>query len=148
MTAGQPEYVVRHNGRELARSNWAPLAQAAWHRATRDQHTGGVVELVADGRLVASHRIVGGRGARWPCGPECGLRDIVKALLQLLRDDDWSVQEIAETMTDYGLPTSRARVDAMRGSAGRSIDLSAAEVETMIRAVLHSYKQSDQPPNR
>ena len=133
-------YVIRHNGQKIAETGWSPLAQAAWHRATRDQHAGGVVELLKDGRLIATHRIVGGRGARWPDGPECGLQDIVKAAIQLLRDDGWDTKQIAEAMTKLGLPTSRARVEAMRGSAGRSIEMSAAEVVTMLYAVLHEYK--------
>lgn len=133
-------YIIKHNGQTIAASDWAPLAQAAWHRATRDQHAGGVVELLKDGRLTASHRIVGGCGARWPEGPECGLQDIVKAAIQLLRDDGWDTKQIAEAMTKMGLPTSRARVEAMRGSAGRSIEMSAAEVVTMLYAVLSEYK--------
>lgn len=134
-------YIVRHNGDLVTETDWSPLAQAAWHRATRDQHAGGVVELLKDGRLIATHRIVGGRGARWPDGPECGLQDIVKAAIQLLRDDGWDTKQIAEAMTKLGLPTSRARVEAMRGSAGRSIEMSAAEIVTMFYAVLNEYKR-------
>ena len=137
-------YIVKHNGRVIAATDWSPLAQAAWHRATRDQNAGGVVELLKDGRPIATHRIVGGRGARWPNGPECGLQDIAKAVIQLLRDDDWDTKQIAEAMTRLGLPTSRARVDAMRGSAGRSIEMSAAEIVTLIYAALNEYKRDSE----
>ncbi len=120
------------------------MAQAAWHRATRDQSAGGVVELFKDGRLIASHRITGGRGAIWPEGEACSLQDVVKAILQLLRDDDWDAKQIAQAMTDYGLPTSRARVDGMRGSSGRSLELSHAEIVTMLNAILSEYKRGSQ----
>lgn len=134
-------YTIQHDGNVVAKTDWSPLAQAAWHRATRDQAAGGVVELLKDGRVIATHRIVGGRGASWPDGPACGLQDIVKAILQLLRDDGWDARQIAEAMTTSGLATSRARIDGMRGSAGRSVELSHAEIVAMIYAVISGYKR-------
>lgn len=138
-----PEYVVRHNGEVIATSSWTPLAEAAWHRATRDQAAGGLVELLRDGRTIATHRVVGGRGAAWPDGPASDMRTVVKAVIQLLRSDDWDARQIAEAMTKYGLRTSRARIDGMRGSAGRSVDVCAAEIATMLYAVTNEYKQSE-----
>ena len=135
-------YAVKHNSVPVTQTDWSPMAQAAWHRATRDQATGGIVELLKNGRVIATHRIVGGRGADWPDGPACGLRDVVKALMQLLRDDDWDAKQVADAMSKQGLPTSRARVEAMKGSAGRSVDLSHAEVVTLINAVLSEYKSN------
>lgn len=134
------EYLVRHNNSIITRTSWSPMAQAAWHRATRDQKAGGVVELLKDGRLIARHVVVGGRGAAWPDGKVCDLQDLVKAIFQLLRDDEWDTKELAATMTDYGLPTSRSRLDALRGGSGRSAELSHAEIVTMIYAVLRVYK--------
>ena len=124
----------------MTTTDWPPMAQAAWHRSTRDQAAGGIVELLKNGRVIATHRIVGGRGSDWPDGPPCGLQDVVKAIMQLLRDDGWDAKQVAEAMTKHGLPTSRARVEAMKGSAGRSVDLSHAEVVTLINAVLDEYK--------
>lgn len=128
------------NGHDLVvETAWQPMAEAAWHRATRDQHTRGSITLAVDGRVVATHRVTGGAGAAWPLRGACGLRDVVKALMQLLRKDDWDTKQIADAMTAQGLPTSRARVEAMRGSSGRSIEMSAAEVVTMIYALLPDY---------
>lgn len=132
---------IRHDGRMIAQTEWEPLAQAAWHRATRNQAAGGTVELIRDGRVIATHSIVGGRGARWPDGPECSLRDVVKALLQLLRDDDWDAKQIAAAMTEFGLPTSRARVDALRGAKGHPAELSHAEIVVLLNSVLNEYKR-------
>lgn len=136
-------YIIKHNGTALAEADWPPLAQAAWHRATRDQNAGGVVEIVRDGCVIATHRIVSRRGARWPDGQECGLRDVVKAVFQLLRDFDMDARSIAEAMTAYGLPTSRARVDALRGAKGHSAELSHAEIVTMIYAVIDALEKGD-----
>lgn len=99
-------YEVRHNNRVLTQTGWKPMAEAAWHRATRDQAAGGVVELIKEGRVVAVHRIVGGRGAAWPDGQASQLQDLVKAIFQYLRGGDWEAKSIAEAMTSYGLPTS------------------------------------------
>lgn len=136
-------YEVRHNGQPVVVTGWQPMAEAAWHRATRDQAQGGTVELLKDGVEIARHRIVGGRGAAWPEGPGCGLRELVRAIVQLLRHDDWTARELAEAMTAYGLPTARARVDGLRGTGGRSIELSHAEIVVMIYAVLNRYLESD-----
>lgn len=134
-------YEVRLNGESITRTQWQPMAEAAWHRATRDQTAGGIVQLLIDGTVAATHRVVGGRGGQWP-GQASGLRDVAKAIIQLLRTDNWSTKEIAEAMTAYGLPTARARVDAIKGSAGRSADVSHAEIITLIYAVIKEYKQA------
>lgn len=136
-------YAVKHNGQVLVTTDWPPMAQAAWHRATRNQVAGGIVELVKDGRCIATHRIVGGGGARWPDGQECGLRDVMKGIFQLLRDDGWDARQIAEAMTNSGLATSRARVDALRGAKGHPAELSHAEIVTLLYAVLGEYKRDD-----
>lgn len=141
-------YTIKLDGRVLAQTEWAPLAQAAWTRATRDRDAaqrGGAAELWVDNKRIAQVRPETGRGHRWPDGPECDLRDVLKALLQLLRDDGWDVKEIAAAMTEYGLPTTRGRIDALRGSsAGHRSEVTAAELIVMINAVLDQYKKSDE----
>lgn len=134
------EYRITVGGQLIVTCNWQPMAEAAWHRATRNED-GGAVELYKDGRLISRVMPERGRGHRWPDGPECGMQDIVRALLLLLRDDEWDVKEIAEAMTASGLPTSRARVDAMRGGSGRRATISPAEVVVMISAVLDAYRK-------
>ncbi len=142
-------YVVKLNGTVLVEADWPPMAQAAWTRASRDRdsaQTGGVAELWKDGELLSRVQPETLRGHRWPDRevPECTLRDVLKALLQLLRDDDWSTKTIAEAMTAYGLPTTRARVDALRGStSGKRAEVTTAELVVLISAVLNAYKSSD-----
>lgn len=139
-------YIVLLDGREVVRTDWAPMAQAAWHRATHDQAAGGLVELLRDGRRIASAKVTSGRGQPWPDGPACDLHDIAKAIFLLLRDDEWDLKEIAHAMTEYGLPTSRARLDAMRGAAQRSATIAPAEIVTLVYAVLRKYKSERDEP--
>lgn len=139
-------YTVKLDGRVLARTEWEPMAQAAWTRATRDRDAaqrGGSAELWQDNTLLARVRPETGRGHRWPNGQECDLRDVLKALLQLLRDDGWDAKELAAAMTECGLPTSRARIDALRGSSqGHRSEVTPAEIVVMLNAVLSQYKKT------
>jgi hypothetical protein len=143
------KYIIRLNGQAIADTEWPPLAQAAWNRASRDRDSaqhGGNAELRKDGTLLARVQPETGRGHAWPDAetPECDLRDVLKALLQLLRDDEWTTKEIAEAMTAFGLPTTRGRVDALRGSTqGKRTEVTAAELVVMIYSVLAAYKARD-----
>lgn len=143
-------YEVRLNGQVVASTDWPPLAQAAWNRAARDRDSaqrGGVAELYVRGALVAAVQPETGRGAPWPDreSAECDPRDVFKALLQLLRDDGWDAKQIADAMTQAGLPTTRGRIDALRGStAGKRTEVTAAELVVAINAVLTAYKRGDQ----
>jgi hypothetical protein len=142
-----PIYTVKLNGQMLASTDWPPLAQTAWNRASRDRDSaqhGGKAELWVDTQLVASVQPETLRGHRWPMRevPECGLRDVFKAMLLLLRDDGWDAKEIADAMTAFGLPTTRSRIDALRGStAGKRTEVCAAEIVTMLYALLNQYKK-------
>lgn len=137
-------YTVKLNGRVLAHTDWPPLAQAAWNRAARDRdsaHHGGVAELWRDNEMLARVQPETIVGHPWPDGPECDLREVLKALLQLLRDDGWTTKEIAEAMTEYGLPTTRARVDSLKGSTqGKRTEVTASELTTLIFSVISAYK--------
>ena len=137
------KYRVVTNDQALVETEWSPLAQAAWHRATRDENAGRV-ELFRDGQMLARVMPERGRGHRWPDGEECNLRDVLKTLLQLLRDDGWDAKELADRMTEHGLPTSRSRIEGMRGAAGKRSTPSHAEIVVMLDAVLDSYKKAQQ----
>jgi len=145
-------YVVKLDGEVLASTDWPPLAQAAWNRAARDRDSaqlGGTAELWKDGSLLARVHPETLRGHRWPdeSAPDADLRDVLKALLLLFRDDDWTAKEIAEAMTAAGLPTTRSRIDALKGStAGKRTEVMPAELVVMINAVLSAYKRSRQQP--
>lgn len=142
------KYRVLLNGQLQAESEWPPLAQAAWDRAARNrdaaQH-GGLAELWRGNERLAQVQPQMGRGAPWPdrTVPECGLRDVVKAILLVLRDDGWDAKEVATAMTDLGLPTTRGRIDALRGSqAGKRAEVTPAELVVMLQAVLAKYRAS------
>jgi hypothetical protein len=142
-------YRILLNGALVAESNWTPLAQAAWNRASRDRDTaqhGGSAELYKDGVCIARVQPETLLGHPWPdrSANEIDLRDVLKALLQLLRDDEWDAKEIADAMTAYGLPTTRSRIDALRGStAGKRTEVTPAELTVLITAVLARYKSRE-----
>ena len=133
------KYEVRI-GTDAVRTDWEPLAQAAWHRATRDASNPKRVALYHNGALVTTAVPHAGQHTPWPLGPECSWSDVTAAVFQLLRDDEWDTRELAATMTAYGLPTSRARLDGLRGSAGRRLTAAPAEIVVMLYAVIDRYK--------
>ncbi len=74
------------------------------------------------------------------------MRDILKAVLILLRDDGWDAREIAQAMSDAGLSTTRARIDALRGSTqGKRTEVIPAELVVLLYAVLSKYKTRSPP---
>lgn len=137
------KYAVYLGEKVVSETDWPPLAQAAWHRASRDWSAGthgAQAELWIDGKLLRSV-VPRSHGHPWPEGPECDLRDVLKALIQLLRDDEWDTTEIAEAMTTFGLPTSRSRIDALKGGdRARRAEVAPAELVVLINAVLSVYK--------
>ncbi|WP_155393704.1 hypothetical protein [Xanthomonas albilineans] len=146
-------YTVKLNGEALCRTDWPPRAQAAWSRAGRDRDSaqrGGVAELWKGDQLLARVHPESLVGHPWPDRdvPEVGLRDVLKSLLLLLRDDGWDARAIANAMTERGLPTTRGRIDALRGSTqGKRTEVTAAELVTLIDAVLAQYKQEGGQPH-
>ncbi|RTB44141.1 hypothetical protein [Pseudomonas aeruginosa] len=145
--AEPPVYRIFLDGEQLCETNWAPLAQAAWNQAGRHrdaaQH-GWRARLEKNGHVLADLRPHMGRGLPWPDSDtfECGLPDVLKALLLLLRHDGWDAKELAEAMTAFGLPTSRSRIDAFRGTTpGKRTELTPADLVVMIHTVLSEYKR-------
>jgi hypothetical protein len=139
-------YTIKIDGRVFVETDWAPLAQAAWNRASRDRNMsrpGGSAQIWKNDVLLADIQPATLRGRRWPDRdtPECTLSDVVKALCQLLRSDDWNAAEIADAMTAYGLPTTRSRIDALRSSTqGKRTEVTEAEIVVMLNAVLSAAK--------
>lgn len=133
----------------LCETDWPPMAQAAWNRVGRDRNAaqhGGQAVMKKDGRILACGRPQTLKGLPWPDPdfPESNLRDVVKALLLLLRHEGWDARKIAEAMTASGLPTTRARIDALRGSTqGKRTEVTASELVVLISAVLNDYKSNE-----
>jgi len=133
----------------LCSTDWAPIAQAAWCRASRHrdyaQH-GGLAVLEKDGQILAKVRPKTLYGHPWPDpdAPLPGWHDVVKSICLLLRDDGWDAKEIADAMTELGLPTTRGRIDALRGSTkGKRAQVEPAEVVVMLQAVVRKYREGD-----
>lgn len=127
-------------------TDWLPIAQAAWHRASRDrdaaQHGGDAV-LIIDGRIVASVRPRTGEGWPWPVvsDPVVDLRDVAKAVQQLARAAGVSAAHLADAMTAKGLPTAPARLKSQETQqAGRRTQASAAEIVAMCYAAVGVIK--------
>lgn len=144
-------YVVKLNDEITCATDLAVVAQAAWNRASRDRDSaqrGGVAELWRDQRLLARVQPETLIGHEWP-DPETplpDLRDVFKALLQLLRTDGWDAKEIAEAMTgELGFPTTRARIDAMRGStSGKRTEVTHSEIIAVIYAAIKKHRREDE----
>lgn len=145
------KYRILLDDAPVGTSDWLPVAQAAWGRATRDrdaaQH-GGEAVLLIDGRVVAAVQPRTLDGHPWPVRDDhvTDLRDAAKALLALTRAAGVDAQKLAQAMADNGLPTTRARLkDISTMEQGRRSATSPAELVAMCYAaiaVLKSEKTS------
>lgn len=136
------EYRIYIDDELLCKTDWPPMAQAAWHRAGRDrdaaQHDGMAV-LLKDSVELARVRPRTGIGHPWPdkSVAESNGHDLVKTLITMLRRADIDAQELAQSCTAAGLPMSRARIDALRGStAGKRTAVCEAEVVCLMSAAI------------
>lgn len=127
-------------------SDWLPIAQAAWDRATRHrdaaQHGGDAVLLI-HGRVVAAVQPRTLEGHPWPVRGDhvTDLRDVAKAVLALARAAGVDAQALAQAMTDSGLPTTRARLkDISTMEQGRRSATTPAELVAMCYAAVAVLK--------
>lgn len=135
-----PEYRVYLDDELLCKTEWPSMAQAAWHRASRERNAsqhGGQAVLVKDGLVLADVQPRMPQGHAWPdaTAPEADMRDIVKAALQLLRHAGHDIRSVADQMTAQGLPTTRSRLDALKGSTpDKRAQVCAAEIVVLLNA--------------
>lgn len=99
-------------------SDWLPIAQAAWARVSRERdaaHHGGEAVLMIDGRIVATvqPRLPGGHPWPVPGDHVADMQDVAKAILALARVAGVGPQDLAQAMTDQGLPTTAGRLKAI-----------------------------------
>lgn len=131
------KYRILLDDAPVGASDWLPIAQAAWGRATRDrdaaQH-GGEAVLLIDGRVVAVVQPRTLDGHPWPVQNDAvtSLRDAAKAVLALARAAGVDAQSLAQAMTDSGLPTTQARLKSISTvEQGRRSATSPAELVAM-----------------
>lgn len=140
------KYRILLDDAPVGSTDWLPLAQAAWDRATRHrdaaQHAGEAVLLI-DGRVVASVQPRTLDGHPWPVRSDSvvGLRDTAKAVLLLARSAGVDAQSLAQAMTDSGLPTTPARLKNISTTErGRRSATSPAELVAMCYAAVAAIK--------
>ncbi|MES1933264.1 hypothetical protein T35B1_11672 [Salinisphaera shabanensis T35B1] len=138
----QPLYQIRFNDQLYCETHWPPMAQTAWHRVSRDRSSADPrsdARIYKDEQLLARTHPMSRLPRDWPDTdtPKAGWHDVVKKLLLLLREQGWGPREIAEAMTAAGLPTSRSRIDALRGNT-KSVEVTPAELVVMLDVVTHN----------
>lgn len=142
-------YRVILDDAQVGAADWLPLAQAAWDRAARDrdaaQH-GGEAVLLIDGHVVASVQPRTLDGHPWPVRGDhvTDLRDAAKAIIALARAAGVDAHDLAQAMTDSGLPTTRARLkDISTLEQGRRSATSPAELVAMCYAAVAALKDKN-----
>ncbi len=143
------KYRILLDDAPVGSTDWLPLAQAAWDRATRHrdaaQHAGEAVLLI-DGRVVASVQPRTLDGHPWPVRSDSvvGLRDAAKAVLLLARAAGVDAQALAQAMADSGLPTAPARLKNISTmEQGRRSATSPAELVAMCYAAVAVLKDKN-----
>lgn len=118
------------------------MAEAAWHRATRDTHGGYArCTLTIDGRHVAAGNSTQ-TGLWWPQQlPTVGTADIYKAALLLAHQLGIGPAELSDVATQKGLPLSRANIDDGRRGRGGSLP----EVYVLLHCIVHIIKAANDP---
>ncbi len=135
-------YSIYLNGELVCETSWPPQAQTAWNRAGRDRdaaQNGGYAVILKDGVLLAKSRPKTKVGLPWPDRntPESNWHDVVRQIVLLMRDDGMGPRDIADAMTQAGLSTTRARIDALRGSSkGSRTEVVPAELVVMLNALI------------
>lgn len=136
------KYRIFLDDEPVGATDWLPVAQAAWDRATRHrdaaQH-GGEAVLMVGGQIVASVQPRTLDGHPWPVRDDhvTELRDVAKAVLALARAAGVSPQMLAQAMGDNGLPTTAARLKNISTTEqGRRSATSPAELVAMCYAAI------------
>ncbi|TBV09381.1 hypothetical protein [Phytopseudomonas dryadis] len=136
------EYRIYLNDELQCSTTSQPLAQAAWHRSSRDRKTAenaGLVRMQVGNTLVAEMHPEADAGQPWPDGREhqVNLNDVLDSLLLLLQHDGWNHAALAKAQSDYGLKTDAQQIAALQQTErNRRPAISVAEVKVLIDAVL------------
>jgi hypothetical protein len=141
------EYRIYLDEELLCKTDWPPMAQAAWHRASRDrdaaQH-GGEAVIIKDGLELARVQPRTGVGHAWPDRDvgAADMHDVVKTMLTMLRHAGIDAPALAQSCSNAGLPMTRARIDALRGSTpGKRTAVCEAEIVCLLSAAIPLLKK-------
>jgi hypothetical protein len=144
------EYRIYIDEELLCKTDWPPMAQAAWHRASRDrdaaQH-GGEAVIIKDGQELARVQSRTGVGHPWPDRDTnvSDMHDVVKTLMTMLRHAGIDAVALAQSCSETGLPMTRARIDALRGSTpGKRTAACEAEIVCLLSAAIPLLKNESQ----
>lgn len=123
------------------------LAQAAWHRASRDARVaeaGGTVRAYEGEVTVAEMHPEPRVGHPWPDGRDrqADLRDVWDSLLRMLAQQGLDDQALTDALNRFGLKTSSVQATVHDDLGGRTIP-SAAELVVLLEAI-----QQAQPDTR
>lgn len=115
------------------------LAQAAWHRASRNgrvAEAGGFVKAYEGEVTVAEMHPEARVGHPWPDGRDhqADLRDVWDSLLRVLKQQGLDDQALTGALNRYGLTTSSVEAAVQDELGGRTVP-SAAEVVVLLEAL-------------
>ncbi|TBV05369.1 hypothetical protein [Phytopseudomonas dryadis] len=140
------EFKIYLADRLQCRTRSPVLAQAAWHRSSRDPEVaqaGGLVRMEEGELVIAEMHPEAGVGHGWPDGRDhqADLRDVWDSLMRVLRQAGWDDAGLADALTAFGLNTEK--VDGLKDElAGRRVVPSAAELVVLLDAV-HARRSFD-----
>lgn len=141
----KPIYTVTYpHGGLVCKTDWPPMAEAAWSRASRDTFGGYArCTLSVDGRERAAGNSTQS-GLRWPANFDAvGVPELYKATLLLARQLNIDAAELAVVATQKGLPLSRANIDDGRRGKGGCM----AEVHVLLHCIVHVIKSAENIPD-
>lgn len=122
------------------------IAQAAWHRASRDARVaeaGGSVRAYEGEVTVAEMHPEPRVGHPWPDGRDhqADLRDVWDSLLRLLAQQGLDDYALSEALNRFGLKTGSVQETVHDDLGGRTIP-SAAELVVLLEAVSQGLRGS------
>ena len=145
-------YKVFLDGQLVCKTDWPPLAQAAWSRVSRDRESAqrdGQAVLEVDGRVLADGYPTTGSGLPWPqgAGEEINARNVAGAIMQFARVAGVSQEELSDELTAAGLSTNPARLKSMSTmQQGRRTFVCEAELVVLCYAAIGVLKNKQPKP--
>ncbi|OQS33689.1 hypothetical protein [Chromobacterium haemolyticum] len=138
----KPEYrIYFENGDRAVTTDWPARAQAAWFRITHDWRgavDGGDAVVEKDGLTIARENVKTGEAKPWPDkhDREIDINDVAASITLLCKYAGIKPADLAQEMTNAGLPTSRSRIETIKATGTRKAGTCPAELVTLIDAAV------------